>query len=91
MKCVPCRIRVPGEPGSCPNCGKPLEAVAELAELMGYRMLSLDERRTPTRVADIMARREMEMTVRLAARRWLDEAGSFSDTPAEAAQELPPL
>ena len=51
VKCVRCRIRVPdagagSDEGLCPNCGKPLEPVAKLAELMGYRTPSLHERRT---------------------------------------------
>jgi len=102
VKCVRCKIRVSDatarrdlvEEGSCPSCGRPMEPVADLAELVGYRSPSLQEPRTPKpvadRVADIVARREMESTVRLAAQRWLDEAGSFAETAAEAARELPP-
>jgi hypothetical protein len=71
-----------------------MEQVTDLAELLGYRTPSLHERRTPRgvadRVADIMARREMEMTVRLAAQRWLDETGSFADAATGVARELPP-
>ena len=102
VKCVPCKIRVSDagatrdmvEGGACPNCGRAMEPAADLAELLGYRTPSLREGRTPKRVADrvadIVARRDMELTVRLAAQRWLDETGSFGDTAAGAARELPP-
>jgi hypothetical protein len=82
LKCEPCRARVyrAGEPSSvvepCPVCGQPLQAVRDLAEIVGFR--SVKARRSGAgydaiaeSVAAILAqRRAIERRSRRTADRW---------------------
>ena len=95
LKCVPCRVRVSGAgaaadlmDGSCPGCGQPLEPVAKLAEVLGYRSPELDDSPVPARVADISGGRAAR-EAQLAADRWLDEGGSISPEALAEAVALP--
>ena len=62
-KCLSCRARVWREgPAAdhlddlCPGCGGPLEAVAELSELVGLRSLRARPQRNGVRAPDLSAR-----------------------------------
>jgi hypothetical protein len=62
-KCLACRARVwrDGPPADhlddlCPGCGGPLEAVADLAELIGLRSLRARPRPVHRRPPDLSAR-----------------------------------
>jgi hypothetical protein len=62
-KCVTCRARIWREgPAAdhlndlCPGCGGPLEAVAELSELIGLRALRVRPKSAVSGSADISAR-----------------------------------
>lgn len=89
LKCEPCRVRVQraGEAAApvdlCPQCGRPLEAVVELSELVGFRSLgpqtpspesgapNAGYARLAASVAEIMARRRaIEGRAWLEAKRW---------------------
>jgi hypothetical protein len=97
LKCVPCKIRVPGAEagadltdGSCPGCGQPLEPVAKLAEVLGYRSPKLRDSSVPARVADISGGRAAA-EAHLDADRWLDDGGSLSPEALAEAVALPRL
>jgi hypothetical protein len=87
LKCVDCRIRVrtQGEaaPERCPICEAHLELVEDLSEVVGFRAMGrpiegLPAERFADRVSDLTQRRDEQiMRLRVAAERWLDEAGSF--------------
>jgi hypothetical protein len=102
FKCVPCKIRVSASgartaltDGACPSCGRALEPVAELTEVMGFRSPNLLDPSVPAgvaeRVADISGGRPVA-EAQLEIDRWLDEGGSLGAYPlAEAvALDLPP-
>ena len=87
FKCASCRIRV-SKAGAgtdlahatCPSCGQPLQSVASVAELVGFR--PPDARggsvsRLAQRVADISGGRRAS-EAHLDAERWLSEGGSLS-------------
>jgi hypothetical protein len=73
FKCVPCKVRVSATGADtavsdrpCPSCGMPLESVADLTEVVGFRVAEP--------VADASGRRpatEEEVEID----RWLDEGG----------------
>jgi hypothetical protein len=91
FKCVSCRIRVSVAgagtdltDGSCPGCGKSLEPVAKLTEVMGFRSPNLYDSSVPPRIAERMSditggRAAAE--AQLDADRWLDDGGGL---PPEA-------
>jgi hypothetical protein len=97
VKCISCRIRV-SQAGSeteltdglCPGCGRALEPVASLAELVGFRSPNLHDSSVPARiaarVADISGGRAAAEAA-LEAQRWLDDGGSL--IAAEAALPHP--
>jgi hypothetical protein len=89
LKCQPCRVRVQqaGDTATpvdlCPVCRQPLEPVADLADLVGYRWVGTTApspdngvpnagyERLAASVAEIMARRRVvEGRARLEAKRW---------------------
>ena len=50
FKCVGCKLRVHTGPGRtdhigdlCPTCGVPLQPVAELAEIVGFRAIEIPD------------------------------------------------
>jgi hypothetical protein len=71
LKCEACRVRVrhvqesPGLIDACPMCGRPLEAVDHLSELIGFASIerppdgasSPNHGRLAAAVADVIARR----------------------------------
>ena len=99
VKCVPCRIRVSVAgaatdftDGSCPGCGLPLQPVAKLTEVMGFRSPNLYDTTVPPRVAERIAdisggRAAAE--AQLDADRWLDEGGSLPPEEIAVAVALP--
>jgi hypothetical protein len=88
FKCVSCKIRVSATApagrdltaGSCPGCGQPLEAVAKLDEVLGFRSPNEHDSPVPPRVAerpaDISGGRAAAQA-QLDADRWLGEGGSL--------------
>jgi hypothetical protein len=102
FKCVPCKMRVSAAgartaltDGACPSCGRALEPVAELTEVMGFRSPNLLDPSVPPgiaeRVADICGGRPVA-DAQLEVDRWLDEGGGLGPEPlAQAvALDLPP-
>jgi hypothetical protein len=103
FKCAACRIRLRSPAGDgaappCPICETPLEPVAELSEMVGFRSIEWGE--SPAEgepveplarpVSDLTKRRETR-TEQVDAERWLDDAGSFdTDAVAAALERLPP-
>jgi hypothetical protein len=85
LKCEACRVRVrhvqeaPGLIDACPTCGRPLESVDHLSELMGFASIerpldgagdgasSLNHGRLAAAVAEVIARRR---AAERQARRW---------------------
>ena len=105
-KCVGCRTRLrtaarpPDLVGDlCHECGSLLEPVGELAEVLGFRLITrresaadVDARDTRQQIAqrldDFLARREARLAqARLDALRWVDDGGSFR---ADAASQPRP-
>lgn len=105
--CVACRVRLHASGSTaemvkehCPECGSPLEPVAELSVLVGYRSIqSLDSATagdaerfgSGQQIADLLDEFVMRRTailerVRFDPERWLDD----SDAPAVAAVAMPP-
>jgi hypothetical protein len=86
FKCASCRIRVSKAGAgtdlahaSCPACGQPLQSVASVAELVGFRPpdgLGGSVPRVVQRVADISGGRQAA-EAHLDAQRWLSEGGSL--------------
>jgi hypothetical protein len=84
LKCEACSVRVQraghvrGLVDPCPVCGRPLEAVRDLAEIVGFRSFQPPGVSPPTgyqRLADSVAaikarRRAMERHARFDADRW---------------------
>jgi hypothetical protein len=99
FKCVWCRIRVSAAgaatdltDGSCPGCGEPLEPVAKLTDVIGFRSPNLYDSSVPPGVAERMAdisggRPAAE--AQLDAERWLDEGGSLPPDAIAEAMALP--
>jgi hypothetical protein len=99
FKCVPCRIRVSVSgaatdltDGSCPGCGRSLEPVAKLTDVMGFRSPNLHDRSVPPRIAgrisDISGGRAAA-EAQLDADRWLDEGGALPPEAIAEAVALP--
>jgi hypothetical protein len=94
FKCVSCRIRVSAAgaatgltDGSCPGCGQPLQPVAKLTEVMGFRSPNLHDPSIPPRIAERMADISGGRAAAEAqsdADRWLDDGGG---PPSEAIAE----
>ncbi len=83
LKCVPCRIRVPAGgvdlvDGACPGCGQPLDTVARVSDVMGFRAPASRDpsARHPERPSDITGGRAAA-EAQLETDRWLDEGGSL--------------
>jgi hypothetical protein len=102
FKCVPCKIRVSAAgvgmdvtDGECPGCGRSLEPVAKLTEVLGFRSPNLFDPkvlpRLAQRVTDISGGRAAA-EAQLDSDRWLDEGGSLApELLAQAvALEIPP-
>lgn len=103
LKCVPCRIRVSASgtgtaltDGACPSCGRALEPVADLTDVLGFRSPNMLDPSMPPgvaeRVADISGGRPV-VESQLEIDRWLDEGGSLGAEPfaeAVALDLLPP-
>ena len=99
FKCVSCRIRVSVAgagtdltDGSCPGCGRSLEPVAQLIDVMGFRSPNLYDRSVPPRIAQRMSdisggRAAAE--AQLDADRWLDEGGALPPDAIAEAVALP--
>ena len=99
FKCVSCRIRVSVAgagtdltDGSCPGCGKSLQPVAKLTEVMGFRSPNLYDSSVPPRIAERMSdisggRAAAE--AQLEADRWLDEGGALPPEAIAEAVALP--
>ena len=99
FKCVSCRIRVSVAgaatdltDGSCPGCGRSLQPVAKLTEVMGFHSPNLYDRSVPPRIADRMSdisggRAAAE--AQLEADRWLDEGGALPPEAIAEAVALP--
>ena len=99
FKCVSCRIRVSVAgagtdltDGSCPGCGRSLEPVAKLIDVMGFRSPNLYDRSVPPRIAQRMSdisggRAAAE--AQLDADRWLDEGGALPPDAIAEAVALP--
>jgi hypothetical protein len=99
FKCVSCRIRVSVAgaaadltDGSCPGCGQPLQPVAKLTDVVGFRSPNLHDRSVPPRIAQRMAditggRAAAE--AQLDADRWLDEGGALPPDAIAQAVALP--
>ena len=73
--------------GSCPGCGRSLQPVAKLTDVMGFRSPNLYDPSVPPRIAERMSdisggRAAAE--AQLDADRWLDEGGAL---PREAIAE----
>ena len=100
-KCAACkaRVHVSGSPAEvvgnlCPECGRLLEPVGELAELIGFRSIrsvdaarSTSDRRGADRVDEFLARRgAIFERDRLDAERCLEH----DDGPLAAAVAVPP-
>ena len=71
FKCVTCRTRLSsaGTPVDvCDGCGSPLELVAELAEVVGYRAIAPGPYDGSSR-----RRRSMQAQARRSAELWIDE------------------
>lgn len=99
FKCVSCKIRVSAAgfgadltDGSCPGCGLPLEPVAKLTEVLGFRSPNVFDSSVPPRVmervADISGGRARVET-QLDADRWLNEGGSLAPEMLAEAVALP--
>jgi hypothetical protein len=78
--------------GSCPGCGRSLQPVAKLTEVMGFRSPNLYDRSVPPRIADRMSdisggRAAAE--AQLDADRWLDEGGALPPEAIAEAVALP--
>ena len=99
FKCVSCRIRVSvagadtdRTDGSCPGCGRSLQPVAKLTDVMGFRSPNLYDRSVPPRIAERMSdisggRAAAE--AQLEADRWLDEGGALPPEAIAEAMALP--
>src|SRR4051794_26176464 len=94
FKCAACRIRLRSHGGDtvrelCPECGAPLEVVAELSEVVGFRSVGeTEEDASAQPVSYLTDRREARVEeLRVAAQRWLDESGGFDPEAAAAALE----
>jgi hypothetical protein len=99
FKCVSCRIRVSVAgagtdltDGSCPGCGKSLQPVAKLTEVMGFRSPNLYDSSVPPRIAERMSdisggRAAAE--AQLDADRWLDDGGGLPPEAIAEAVALP--
>jgi hypothetical protein len=99
FKCVSCRIRVSVAgaatdltDGSCPGCGKSLQPVAKLTEVMGFRSPNLYDSSVPPRIAERMSdisggRAAAE--AQLDADRWLDDGGGLLPEAIAEAVALP--
>jgi hypothetical protein len=81
----------------CTGCGSALEPVAELVEIVGFRLIGARnraagrlEQQRATGVGDLLARRAARQSVlaqaRIDAERWIDDGGSFR---LDAAAALP--
>jgi hypothetical protein len=98
FKCVSCRIRVYAlgaatdlTSGSCPGCGQPLELVAELTDVMGFRSPNLYDSSVPPRIAERMADisgGRVAAEAQLDADRWLDDGGSVQPEAIAEAMAL---
>jgi hypothetical protein len=96
LKCVSCKVRVSEAGagadlthGSCPDCGRSLEPVTELVEVLGFRRSpNLYDSTVPTEVADISGGRAAA-EAHLDADRWLREGGSLSPEALAEAVALP--
>jgi hypothetical protein len=98
FKCVPCKIRVSARgactaltDGACPSCGRALEPVSELTDVVGFRSPNLLDPSVPPRVAERVAdisggRSVAEAQAELD--RWLDEGGSVGHEPLAEAVAL---
>jgi hypothetical protein len=108
FKCVACKLRLDAAESRadmvgdlCPGCGSLLEAVGDLAEIVGFRSIRSRDRpadagapgtneRIAERVDDFFAgRRAILAQARLDAGRWLDDGGGFSPEAVAAAMALP--
>lgn len=98
-KCVSCRIRVSVAgaatdltDGSCPGCGRSLQPVAKLTDVMGFRSPNPYDRSVPPRIAarisDISGGRAAA-DAQLDADRWLDEGGALPPEAIAGAVALP--
>jgi len=99
LKCVSCRIRVSVAgaatdltDGSCPSCGRSLQPVAKLTDVMGFRSPNLNDSSVPPLIAERMAdisggRAAAE--AQLDADRWIDEGGSLPPEAIAEAVALP--
>jgi hypothetical protein len=99
FKCVSCRIRVSVAgadtdltDGSCPGCGRSLQPVAKLTDVMGFRSPNLYDRSVPPRIAERMSdisggRAAAE--AQLEADRWLDVGGALPPEAIAEALALP--
>jgi hypothetical protein len=95
LKCVSCKIRVStADAGtdqtgrSCPACGRSLEPVGKLAEVLGFRTPNIYDSSVPPRVADISGGRSAT-EADLDADRWLNEGGSLLPEALAEAVALP--
>jgi hypothetical protein len=94
-KCVPCRIRVPATgpltDGACPSCGRALEPVSRLTDVVGFRGPDLVDPSVPPRVAervtDISGGRAVA-EAQVEVDRWLDEGGGLGPQPLAQAVAL---
>lgn len=103
FKCVPCKIRVSASgartavtDGDCPSCGRALEPVSKLTDVVGFRSPNALDPSVPPRaaerVADISGGRPVA-EAQVDIDRWLDEGGSLGSEPlaeAVALALLPP-
>ena len=99
FKCVSCRIRVSVAgagtdltDGSCPGCGRSLEPVAQLIDVMGFRSPNLYDRSVPPRIAERMSDisgGRAAADAQLDADRWLDEGGALPPDAIAEAVALP--
>jgi hypothetical protein len=99
FKCVSCRIRVSVAgaatdltEGSCPGCGRSLEPVAKLTDVIGFRSPNLYDRSVPPRIAERMSDISGGRAAAEAqwdADRWLDEGGALPPDAIAEAVALP--
>jgi hypothetical protein len=78
--------------GSCPGCGRSLQPVTKLTDVMGFRSPNLYDRSVPPRIAERMSdisggRAAAE--AQLDADRWLDEGGALPPEAIAEAVALP--
>ena len=103
FKCVTCKTRLqdPDDPADlldelCPSCGFALERAGDLAELVGFRAITTDDRAAESgrartrqslvdRLGDLHERRALKAQARLDPQRWVDEG----ESPAAQVVALP--